>query len=103
MCIGLPMRVIESRDTVLLVEGRGETRQVDSMLVGPQEPGGWVLVHIDSAVQVLDEEAAMQINDALDALQAVISGEAGPGQIDALFADLVNRSPELPDHLKEQS
>jgi hypothetical protein len=43
-------------------------------------------------------EEAAQTAAALDALDAVL---AGAGEVDAFFADLVEREPQLPAHLKE--
>ncbi|MGO9170696.1 MAG: HypC/HybG/HupF family hydrogenase formation chaperone [Rhodomicrobium sp.] len=85
MCIGLPMRVIESDGFTALCEGRGERRRVNVMLLDEAAPGGWVLIHLGNAVRLLDEEEASQINDALDALTAALNGE----QIDQYFTDLI--------------
>ena len=56
-------------------EGRGERRVVNLALVGPQSEGSWVLVFSDHARRVLDREEARQIDLALDALAAAVSGE----------------------------
>jgi hydrogenase assembly chaperone HypC/HupF len=88
MCIGIPMRVIESNGFVALCEGRGEQRSVNAMLVDEMAPGQWVLVHLGSALRLLDEEEAAQINDALDALTAALHGDS----IDGYFADLARSS-----------
>jgi hydrogenase expression/formation protein HypC len=63
--------------------------------VGPQPQGAWLLTFLDSARQVLAEEDARRIDAALDALDAVLRGEAP--DVDSLFADLVNREPPRPD------
>jgi hydrogenase expression/formation protein HypC len=74
MCIGIPMRVLESSPFSALCEGRGETRRLDMLLVGEQAPGTWVLAFIDQARQVLEPDAVGPINEALDVLEAVING-----------------------------
>jgi hydrogenase expression/formation protein HypC len=84
MCIGIPMRVIESDGFVALCEGRGERRSVNAMLVDELVPGQWVLVHLGSAHRLLDDEEAAQINAALDALTAALNG----GDVAGYFADL---------------
>ncbi|MGO8955142.1 MAG: HypC/HybG/HupF family hydrogenase formation chaperone [Rhodomicrobium sp.] len=84
MCIGIPMRVIESDGFTALCEGRGEQRRVNLMLLDEAPPGGWVLIHLGNAVRVLEEEEASQINEALDALTAALNGE----RVDLYFADL---------------
>lgn len=98
MCIGVPFRV-EAVDGLIAtcLRRTGEERQVDLALVGTQAPGTWLLVHLESARSVIDAETADQVEDALQALQAVITG----ANVDHLFADLVDREPQLPDFLKE--
>lgn len=90
MCIGIPMQVVESHGFVARCEGRGETADLNMLLVGPQEPGTWVLYFLGSAREVLSADDARKINDALDALEAVMSGDEEV-DIDAHFADLAGR------------
>ena len=93
MCIGLPMQVIEARDGTALCEGMGERREINMQLVGDQAPGTWVLTFLDAAREVLTEEAAANITDAVRAVNLVMQGQT---DIDHLFADLVDREPEPP-------
>jgi hydrogenase expression/formation protein HypC len=95
MCLGIPMTVVEGDDMQALVERRGETRRISMMLVGEQPVGSIVLVHIDSAVRVLDAAEAKLIDDGLDGVAAALEGKP----FDHLFADLVDREPQLPDFL----
>ena len=97
MCIGYPMTVVDGDDIWALCERRGQTQQVSMLLVGAQAAGTKVLVHMDSAVRLLDDLEARQIDDALDGLAAA---EAG-GDFEHLFADLINREPQLPEHLRK--
>jgi len=90
MCIGIPMRVIESQEFVARCEGRGQTADLNMLLVGPQQEGTWVLSFLGSAREVLTAEEARHINDALDALEAVMRGDEDV-DIDAHFSDLVAR------------
>jgi len=94
MCVGIPMRV-EEGDLVAWCQGRTGRKRINMMLVGPQPAGTWVLAFLDSAREVLDEEGARRINDALDAVDAVLRGEVP--DVDALFPDLVGREPQRPD------
>jgi hydrogenase expression/formation protein HypC len=96
MCLGLPMTVIEDDDLSALCGRSGQTRRVSMMLVGAQPPGTRVLVHIDSAVRVLDPVEADAIDRAIDGLAAALEGR----DFEHLFADLVDREPELPAHLR---
>ncbi len=84
MCIGIPMRVIESDRVTALCECRGEQRRVNVMLIEGAEPGAWVLIHAGNAVRLLEDEEASQINEALDALAAALNGDP----VDGFFADL---------------
>lgn len=96
MCLGIPMAVIEG-DAVSALCARGEDiRRVSMLLVGAQAPGTQVLVHIDAAVRVLEPEEARLIADAIDGLAAAMEGR----DFDHLFADLIDREPELPPHLR---
>jgi hydrogenase expression/formation protein HypC len=97
MCLGIPMMIREGDDMVALAERRGETRRVSMMLIGEQPVGTLVLVHIDTAVRVLDAVEAKQIDDALEGVAAALDGRA----FDHLFADLVDREPQLPDFLRD--
>jgi hydrogenase expression/formation protein HypC len=97
MCIGLPMQVTELRGESALCVYRGETSLVDMMLVGEQPVGTWLLVFLYAAREVISEQKARQIADALEAMRLAMQGET---QLDYLFADLVGREPQLPEFLK---
>lgn len=101
MCIGIPMRVIESHPGYALCEtGGGATRRIDTLLLGEQPVGTWLLTFLDTAREVLSAESAAQISAALQAVELAMQGEAN---IDHLFQDLVDREPVLPDFLRAAS
>jgi len=85
MCVGIPMKVVESDGFMAWCEGRGRREQLNMMLVGPQEEGTWVLAFVGSAHEVLTEEQAAQIDDALDAVEAVMNGAT---DVSGFFKDL---------------
>jgi hydrogenase expression/formation protein HypC len=91
------MQVVDCNGYVALCHGRGGQRRIDLALVGEQAPGTWLLCFIDAAREVIDAESAARINAALDGLEAVMAGET---DISAHFADLFERTPELPPHLR---
>lgn len=91
------MQVVETRGDAALCLYRGETSLIDIQLVGEQLPGTWLLVFLDAAREVISSERAQQISDALEAMRLAMQGET---DIDHLFADLVNREPELPEFLR---
>ena len=99
MCIGRPLCIVEMREfSALCASPDGAQASIDMSLLGPQPAGTWVLVFLGHARGVLDPEEARRIQDALAALDGVMRGEAP--DIDHLFADLVDREPELPDFLR---
>ncbi len=107
MCIGVPMQV-ESGDAFVAIarceaaNGTIERHTLDMMIVGAQPPGAWVLAFRGAARRVLDPHEALRIRDALAALQLALGADVMPSAatVDALFADLVDRAPQLPEHLR---
>ena len=97
MCIGVPMQLVADGTVRAECVGRSQRETLDLMLVGPQPAGTWVLAFRGAAMRVITADEARQTDGALDALQAVLDGD---GNVDAHFADLVDREPVLPDHLK---
>lgn len=98
MCIGIPMQVTACDDLAATAARRdGTAEAVDLSLIGPQPVGTWLLVHLGAARSVLSAEDAGRVADALLAIEAVQRGE----NIDHLFADLTDREPELPPHLRK--
>ena len=97
MCIGIPMKVVDSNERGTLCEGRGRREPLNMLLVGEQPPGTWVLAFQGSAVRVLDAEEAARTDAALDGLEAAL---AGASDLDAFFADLSGRVPGPPGNLR---
>ncbi|MFT4277388.1 MAG: HypC/HybG/HupF family hydrogenase formation chaperone [Rhodopseudomonas sp.] len=98
MCVGVPMTVISTDGASALCERRAEQRLVSTALIGEVAIGDRLLVFIDSAIRKLDPDEAQQIDDALDGLAAAIEGRP----FEHLFADLIDREPELPPHLRTE-
>jgi hydrogenase expression/formation protein HypC len=99
MCIGIPMQVIDPEGVgAAWCIGRDGRQLVDMALVGPQVPGTWILAFAGAAREVMTPEAAARTDAAIDALAAALRGDTA--SIDHAFADLVNREPQLPDHLR---
>ncbi len=76
MCLGVPMRIIESDGFTALCERQDERRRVNVMLIEESPVGAWVLVHVNNAVRLLDEEEASLINEALDELASALDRHA---------------------------
>lgn len=96
MCLGLPMTIVETDGVSALGSYAGEQRRVSVMLLDKPPVGAKVLVYLDDAVRLLDDEEARLIAEALRGLQAAMNGDA----CDEFFADLIGREPELPEHLR---
>lgn len=100
MCLGVPLQVVAvdgAGHALCRDGGNNGTRPVDTLLLdAPPEPGDWLLVHVRIALRVLDPVEAAQIRDALTAVTAAAAGE----DFEHLIADLVDREPELPPHLR---
>ena len=75
MCIGIPMRVLETDSITALCEGRGERHRLNMLMVGNCPPGSWVLSSLGSAREILTEEDAARTNRALDGLEAALRGD----------------------------
>ncbi len=97
MCIGVPMRIVSVSDGMAVAERRGVRERINVLLVGEPAVGAWVLAFQGSAVRAMTEEEAQQTEAALQALEAALAGES---RMESFFADLVDREPELPAHLK---
>jgi hydrogenase expression/formation protein HypC len=94
------MQVVEAGETHAWCDGRGGRNRIDLAIVGPQPAGTWVLAFQGAARRVLSAAEAAQTNAALDALEAAIAGEQDLGPF---FADLLDREPQLPEHLRGRS
>ena len=104
MCIGIPMQVIEQRFGQALCEGMGQKRLVDTLLVGDQPEGTWLLVFLQSAREVISEADAQRIADAVLAVNELMDPQRSmtddaSAMIDQLFPDLVGREPPKPPSL----
>lgn len=99
MCIGVPMQVVEVGIGFAMCEYAGETRRIDTQLVGDQPIGTWLLTFLNGAREVITEEDAKKISDALTALDMALSGST---DFEHLFADLIDREPQLPEHLRSE-
>ena len=97
MCLGIPMRIRTTDGTWAVVErADGERGEARLLLVGAQPVGAPLLVHLQTAVRVLDEAEVPLIEQALQAIEAAGRGDA----FEHLLGDLVNRTPQLPEHLR---
>ncbi len=99
MCLGIPVRVLRVEGAHAICVGRNGEVRLDTLLVGDVEPGTWLLDYLGAAREVIDEARALQIDRALDGLQAALDGSS---DLDGFFDDLIGREPQLPPHLQAQ-
>lgn len=92
VCVGIPMEIIEQREFTALCRGRDGEKVVETLLIGPQPEGTWVLTFLGSAREILSPEEAGRITDALALVEALIRGREGGVDLDAPFADLLDPS-----------
>ena len=96
VCIGIPMQIIEQREYTALCRGRSGEQEVNTLMIGPQTSGTWVLNFLGTARDVISAEDAKRIQDALAAVEAIARGEEI--DVDAHFPDLADPS-RLPGRL----
>ncbi len=99
MCVGAPLQImrvdgLSAEAIALTADARTET--ISLALTGPLAAGDHVLAHLGSAMRVIDALEARHIADALDAVAAAATGQP----FDHLIADLADRTPQLPEHLR---
>ena len=75
MCVGIPAQVIEESEFITRCRTRNGEELINMMLLGPQPAGTWLLTFLGSAREVISEQDANQIDQALDGLSAIMSGE----------------------------
>jgi hydrogenase expression/formation protein HypC len=76
MCVGIPAQVIEAGEFTARCRTRNGEEQINLLLTGPQPAGTWLLTFLGSAREVISEEDARHIDQALDGLSAIMSGES---------------------------
>ena len=55
MCLAVPAKVIDIKDSLATVELRGVTREASLMLLPEAKVGDYVLVHAGFAMQIVEE------------------------------------------------
>ena len=87
MCVGIPALVLEDGDFTARCRTRNGEEQINLMLTGPQPAGTWLLTFLGSAREVITEQDARQIDQALNGLSAIMSGEEEIN-VDHYFPDM---------------
>ena len=101
MCVAIPMQVIRASATMAwCLDRSGAEVAIDTLMTGPVARGQWLLTFLGSARQVVSADDAKRISDALDGLAAAMAGDQQG--VEAAFADLIGREPQLPDFLRKE-
>ena len=95
MCIALPMKVLESGPMMVVCERNGRRLEVDCSMIDQPAVGAWLLVFQNRALREIEEAEA-----ALGATARVMAGDVDEETIRSGFGDLIDRGPELPEHLR---
>ena len=93
MCIGIPMQVQRASAGRASVVGRGETREIETLLLGDVQAGDWLLVFLNSARERISAARAAEVDETLDLL-ALVMGGASDGGAEAGFDLPSAMSPE---------
>jgi len=102
MCLAIPMEVLRVEGLQAWCRDRdGSEVVVDTILTGPVSPGQWLLVFLGAAREIVSAEDAAKVSAAIDALDAALVGDTD--RINAAFADLIDREPQLPDFLRKDA
>ncbi len=104
MCMGIPLEVrsVGEDGRALCADARGEiyaTPINTALLDELPQPGDWLLTHIDTAIRPLEQGEARLIADALEAVHRAARGQ----DFEHLLGDLLDREPELPEHLRNNA
>ena len=100
MCIALPMKVLESGPMMVVCERNGRRLEVDCSMIDQPAVGAWLLVFQNRALREIEEAEAGEIEAALGATARVMAGDVDEETIRSGFGDLIDRGPELPEHLR---
>ncbi len=60
MCLAVPSKIIEIKDTVAVIDVDGVQRETSIMLIDDAVVGDYVIVHAGFAISKVDEESARQ-------------------------------------------
>jgi hydrogenase expression/formation protein HypC len=71
MCLAVPGKIVSIEDTLAEVDLAGTVRKASLLLVPDAGIGDYVLIHAGFAIQVLDEDYALETLKLLEAVDEV--------------------------------
>ncbi len=60
MCVAIPSKIIKIENGMATVDAEGARRDVSLLLLDDAKIGDYVIVHAGFAIQIIDEEAALE-------------------------------------------
>lgn len=96
MCVGIPMQLTAIDGIAGHAFDKGAAQLLDLSLLPQAQVGDWVLGFLGTAREILPEAEALLILKALEGMSSIMAG----GDAGDAFADLDNRTPQLPAHLQ---
>jgi len=79
MCLAIPAKIIEIKDSMATVDIAGNTREVGIVLTPEARPGDFVLIHAGFSIQLIDEKEAQE---TLALFEEWADKEFGPEGVD---------------------
>ncbi|MFN2357449.1 MAG: HypC/HybG/HupF family hydrogenase formation chaperone [Desulfotignum sp.] len=80
MCLAVPSKIIEIKDSVARVEVDGVVREASLLLLDDMKIGDYVIVHAGFAISKLDEESALQTLEDMRSILAADGTQNGPSE-----------------------
>ncbi|MBU2551061.1 MAG: HypC/HybG/HupF family hydrogenase formation chaperone [Proteobacteria bacterium] len=81
MCLAVPALVLEvGEDGMGLVDHAGNRRSISLMLLEDVKPGDYVILHAGFALHRIDEEAARETMEYLEALAGQLPADYDPNR-----------------------
>jgi hydrogenase expression/formation protein HypC len=71
MCLAVPGKIVSIEDTLAEVDLAGTVRKASLLLVPDAGIGDYVLIHAGFAIQVLDEDYALETLELLEAVDEI--------------------------------
>lgn len=69
MCLGVPARIVEIKGDVGVVDVKGNQVEISLRLTPEAKVNDYVLVHAGFAMEIIDQEAALQTLDLLEEME----------------------------------
>lgn len=69
MCVGLPAKVTELKDGMVVVDATGAKRTVTAELLDDLQPGDYIMIHAGAAIAKISGDDQEETDEIMEALQ----------------------------------